>query len=81
MALPEEAWLFLTVARFPFQKGHDVLLAAIARIQEALRGQGAKFILVGGMGQRFVEIRSLAESLGVGDLVHFTGSRDDVYAS
>ncbi|MCB0316879.1 MAG: glycosyltransferase family 4 protein, partial [Calditrichaeota bacterium] len=29
LALPENAWLFLTVARFPFQKGHDVLLEAV----------------------------------------------------
>ena len=79
LALPENAWLFLTVARFPFQKGHDVLLEAVARIQQDLRERGVMFVLVGGMGQRFSEIQALAEALGVSDLVRFTGSRDDVY--
>lgn len=79
LGVAEDAWLFLMVARFPFQKGHDVLLAAIARIRDALRERGVQFVLVGDKGQRFKEIRALAETLGISDLVHFTGSRDDVY--
>ncbi len=75
--LPENARIFLTVARFPFQKAHDILLAAIAKSQAKLRQSGAKFVLIGD-GEFFSEMQQLATSTGISDLLMFLGRRHNV---
>jgi len=45
--LPAERILFITVARFNFQKGYDVLIQAIALIKDFLNEKNARFLLVG----------------------------------
>ena len=68
---PDE-FAFACIARFDFQKGQDVLVRAIALAQDALRKASWKTLLVGG-GQTFDEIKRLAESEGVADLIEFAG--------
>lgn len=63
---------FLMVARFDFAKGHDVLLRAIAKAQSELRARGKRTLLIGA-GARFEEMKGLARSLGVDDIVDFAG--------
>jgi glycosyltransferase involved in cell wall biosynthesis len=70
---------FLTVARFDFQKGYEVLLTAIAAIQDQARAAQFRFDLVGDGKLRGV-MESLSQRLGIGDLVHFLGQRNDVEA-
>lgn len=64
---------FLMVARFDFAKGHDILLRAIAKAQNELRARGKRTLLIGA-GARFEEMKGLARSLGVDDLVDFAGA-------
>jgi glycosyltransferase involved in cell wall biosynthesis len=45
--LPENKLLFLTVARFDYVKGHDVLLRAILSMRESVKDEKIQFILVG----------------------------------
>lgn len=68
---PDE-FAFACIARFDFQKGQDVLVRAIALAQGALRKASKKTLLVGG-GQTLDEIKLLAESEGVADLIEFAG--------
>ena len=75
--LPENARIFLTVGRFPFQKAHDILLAAIAKNQTKLRQSSAIFVLIGD-GEFFSEMQQLATSTGISDLLMFLGRRHNV---
>lgn len=65
--------VFLMVARFDFAKGHDVLLRAIAKAQDDLRARGKRTLLIGA-GARIGEMKALARSLGIDDLVDFAGA-------
>lgn len=66
------AYAFVSIARFDFQKGQDVLLRAIAKAQQELRSRGRRTLLIGG-GETLAAMRRLAEELGIGDLVTFAG--------
>jgi glycosyltransferase involved in cell wall biosynthesis len=63
--------LVLTPARLDEQKGHRVLLEAVARVP------GATFVLAGDGPER-PRLEELAERLGVAGRVHFLGHRSDV---
>lgn len=63
---------FLTVARFDFQKGYDILLAAMAEAQEVLRASGKRTLLIGG-GGTLAAMKTLAAEKGISDLVEFAG--------
>lgn len=65
-------FMFISIARFNFQKGQDVLLNAIARQQKALRLLGRKTLFIGG-GETFGEMKRFAEARGISDLVEFAG--------
>ena len=67
--------IFLTVARFRKEKGHDILLKAIADFRVQLNA--TLFLLVGD-GEYLEERRQLAKNLGIGDIVRFLGRRTDV---
>ena len=79
LGISEAQHLFLTVARFPFQKAHDILLTAIGKVQRSLRDHRACFVLIGD-GFYFEAMKNLARDLGIEDLVHFLGRRTDVPA-
>lgn len=68
---------FLTPARFHFQKGHEILLYAVALAQDKLRTSGCQFDLVGD-GPLRPSMEELAANLRIVDLVHFHGVRADV---
>ncbi len=76
--LPAQRILFITVARFDFQKGYDVLLRAIALIKDFLREKNARFLLVGD-GETLPEMKKMSEQLQTTGLVHFPGRRTDVH--
>lgn len=67
----------LTVARFPFQKAHEILLEGLARIAPLLRERRATVFLVGD-GPRRGTFEALAERLAISDRVRFMGRRTDV---
>jgi glycosyltransferase involved in cell wall biosynthesis len=67
----EERPLVLTPARLNAQKGHPVLLEAIAEVPDAL-------FLFAGEGPEREPLEALAEQLGVADRVRFLGRREDV---
>jgi len=77
--LPGQGFLFITVARFNFQKGYDVLLRAIALIRDFLIKKNARFLLVGD-GDTLPEMKKMSERLQISDLVRFPGTRSDVYS-
>ena len=70
--------LFITVARFNFQKGYDVLLRAIALARGILEEKNARFLLVGD-GETLPAMKIMAERLQINGLVSFPGTRTDVY--
>lgn len=65
-------YAFIAIARFDFQKGQDVLLRAIAKVQSELRVRRWRTLLIGG-GETLAAMRRLADGLGIGDLVTFAG--------
>ena len=67
-----DAFAFVCIARFDFQKGQDILVAAIARAQDALRARGARTLLIGG-GPTLAPLRARAAADGISDLVEFAG--------
>lgn len=73
---PSEAFAFACIARFDFQKGQDVLIQAIAQVQDKLRAYGRRTLLIGG-GPTLDDMKRLAEALGISDLVEFTGEISD----
>jgi glycosyltransferase involved in cell wall biosynthesis len=71
--LPAEWRLIGSVGRLTHQKGHDLLIAALAR----LSWQDVNLLLVG-VGEAMERLRALARALGVEQRVHFAGYRRDV---
>jgi glycosyltransferase involved in cell wall biosynthesis len=78
LGLPQDKSVYLTVARFDFPKGHDVLVRAIAAMKE--QGTlGARVFVFAGDGALMPAVRELAASLGVAEQILFLGTRTDVY--
>lgn len=75
LALDEDAFVVTEIAHLRRHKGQEHLLRATA----ALVGRGVRLqvLLVGG-GPDEPHLRSLAESLGVADMVRLLGPRDDL---
>jgi glycosyltransferase involved in cell wall biosynthesis len=67
---------FLTIARFNFQKGNDILIRGIAALRSRGQAQASRFHLVG-EGECLQECRDLATSLGVDDIIRFLGKIED----
>jgi glycosyltransferase involved in cell wall biosynthesis len=66
------AFAFVCIARFDFQKGQDTLVDAIALAQDALRLAGRRTLFIGG-GPMLGSMRARAAANGVADLVEFAG--------
>ncbi|MCK4764369.1 MAG: glycosyltransferase family 4 protein [Candidatus Aminicenantes bacterium] len=77
---PAGAFLFVTVARFDFQKGYDILLKAISLIKDRLAqaDREVRFLFVGG-GSEFDRMKEYSRELSVSQYISFLGERDDVY--
>lgn len=76
--LPRENFLFVTVARFNFQKGYDILIKTISSIRDFAREKNVKFVFVG-TGEEFEKMKLLSQELSVDDLIVFLGERHDVF--
>ncbi len=78
LGLPGNDFLFITVARFDFQKGYDILIKAIFLAKETIEKSNGRFIFVGD-GPEFEKMKQLSRSLGVSEYIMFLGVRTDVY--
>ncbi len=67
---------FVSIARFDFQKGQDILIKAIGVAQKALRSSSKRTLLIGA-GPELENMKRLASDLGVCDLVVFAGEIPD----
>jgi glycosyltransferase involved in cell wall biosynthesis len=68
-------WRLLSIGRLHPQKGHSVLMEALAR----LRGEGlAVGLVIAGDGPLRASLSALAEALSVGSSVRFLGAVEDV---
>jgi glycosyltransferase involved in cell wall biosynthesis len=75
LGLPDDLPVIGLVGRLDhWGKGHKELFTAMAQLQ----GRWPCRALIVGGGRREEEIKDLAASLGLADLVHFLGSRQDV---
>lgn len=70
----KKPYRFVSVGRFDFPKGQDILIEAIARVQHSLREQGSRVLLVGG-GATLPAMKALAAERGVTDLIDFAGEK------
>lgn len=73
---PPETFEFACIARFDFPKGQDILLQAIAQAQDKLRAYGRRTLLIGG-GPTLEDMKRLAETAGISDIVEFAGEIPD----
>jgi glycosyltransferase involved in cell wall biosynthesis len=85
LGLPEDEFLFVTVARFDFQKGYDIQIDAIHRFIQSRKNDSlvngnrkCRFILVGD-GDDFDLIKRRVHELQLEPFIIFMGARTDVY--
>ncbi len=64
-------FIFLTIARFDFQKGYDVLIEAISLVNHHLP-KDVRFILVGG-GPLFIKMKNIVKRKGLEGRIIFAG--------
>ena len=76
--LARDGFVAVTVARFNFQKGYDILLGALARISRLLLKHSCTFLLVGA-GPELAAMKKLAQERELLQVVRFLGERDDAY--
>ena len=77
LQLPEGAYLFITVARFDFQKGYDILVTAIDHFFKKNPGADAKFIFMGS-GPEKPAIQKLISKFNLEDKILLFDSSDRV---
>lgn len=70
--------IYLTVARFDFQKGYDILLDAVKILRDSRKIEDKLFIFVGN-GYLFNEIKKQVSKYNLNDHIIFLGNRNDVY--
>lgn len=78
LKLPINAKLFLTVARFNFQKGYDILINAISAIKDIIKSKNLHFIFVGD-GEEKEKIEQLTQKFQLTEHISFLGRRNDIY--
>jgi glycosyltransferase involved in cell wall biosynthesis len=78
LAFGADDFLFVTVARFDFQKGYDILLHAMAILKEPLQKKKCRFIFVGD-GKEFEAMKRLSQRLSISPYIDFLGARTDAY--
>jgi glycosyltransferase involved in cell wall biosynthesis len=77
LGLPDGVRVIGTVGRLEIQKGHDLLLQSVARLDA--EGAGVCLVLVGD-GRERSGLERMASALGLGDVVRFLGTRRDLPA-
>jgi glycosyltransferase involved in cell wall biosynthesis len=77
LRLPVNHLIFLTIARFDFQKGYDILVRAVNLLKTYLQNRKVKFVLVGN-GKEFKIIKNYVHKKKINDFFIFAGSRQDV---
>lgn len=73
--IPRGAWTLVTVGRLTHQKGHDLLLQAVAPL---LLDDPQLHLLIVGEGEDRAALSQLAKDLGVEPQVHFPGWRAEI---
>ncbi len=76
--LPDKILLFLSVARFEFQKGYDILVRAIKILKESQTEKTFKFIFVGD-GPELNKIKKLVKLYEISELIIFLGKIPQPY--
>ena len=76
LGLPPDHFLFVTVARFNFQKAYDFMIKTLCLLTDFLKNRKIKFIFVGG-GTELNRIKKMADNLRVSSYITFTGERSD----
>ena len=71
-----DEFAFVCIARFDFQKGQDILVAAVAAAQSALRLARKRVLMVGG-GDTLERTKADAFARGVADIFEFAGEIPD----
>ena len=71
--MPIDAVLLMSVGELSARKNHKVVIRALARLDR----QDIHYVIVG-IGPLDRQLKSLAQSLGVGNRVHFLGYRRDI---
>ncbi len=72
----KDEFAFVCIARFNLQKGQDILLRAIAAVQEDLRRDGKRVLMIGG-GETLAADKEFAAKRGILDIVEFAGEIPD----
>lgn len=75
LGISKDDLVFVDVARFHPQKGHEFLIRTLPPVLENL--PSAKFVMVG-VGERLGEMKKLARKLRVSESCVFAGEREDV---
>jgi D-inositol-3-phosphate glycosyltransferase len=86
IGIPQEKHMLLYVGRIEFLKGIDMLLHAVAGLEQAgvFKDEGACLAVIGGeadvssqvLSDEMTRLTQLSEELGVEDIVRFLGKRD-----
>lgn len=74
--LPQDAFVFITVGRQEYQKGHVVLIGAFAQL--AASQPSALLLIAGRDGHASAQTKALIDRLDLGDRVRLLGHRRDV---
>ncbi|MGE5342771.1 MAG: glycosyltransferase family 4 protein [Candidatus Omnitrophota bacterium] len=78
LGLPMECFIFVTVARFDFQKGYDILIKAISKIRHELDKSPKRCLFVWvGDGETVEDMKRLSHRLSVSSYIRFVGARTD----
>ena len=75
--LPDDALVFVTVARFNFQKGYDILVEALRRLRSTLVTKKVLFAWAGD-GAEYDAVKHRVEALGLSSYIKFLGNRGDI---
>jgi glycosyltransferase involved in cell wall biosynthesis len=78
LLLPLDKQIFLTVARFDFPKGYDILIEAIKLLKDDNQVENKLFVFVGG-GELFKPMQKLVAKYGLTNNILFFGRRTNVY--
>lgn len=77
LGIPRDNFIFLTVARFDFQKAYDILVKAVTVLKYNLPNN-VKFVFVGD-GPELQNINEIVKKYKIQRFILFTGKRNDVY--
>ena len=76
--IPEDAPLLGSLGRLSFEKGHDILLRAFAKLCKTAGNAKNAMLVIGGSGAEMNILQSLARELGIAGHVRFAGNLTDV---